>query len=366
MVGTVIEPARVTPGNELVCTVANEKFPEGVIVKVALGWLTQHGWLYVLPRKDMQVYFQFINGEGGQNEAVMMGYRPTGACPVLDPEKTTDCTQLGAGKTPEPGKPIEQAVGSSKFSPANKYRNALMGENGVAEVAVIDGGEDSVYVNADNRICLISKKSVSISTGSLCESAGSLSQQMGSITQKATKDKNVTIDGNFERIVQGTTTENTTGLVKIFSTSADVKISSDSAEVDILGSTKVNLHDGAKASVAIFGNNIVAAQAEGGNDLKIVPGGVAATAGSAGMYIGKDKNATLKVGGNFVEVDSEAGAVEVKYGGSTIVVKDDSVTITGGSSVTVKAANITVDGTTVLVNGSTSSTVKGGLVKLNC
>jgi uncharacterized protein involved in type VI secretion and phage assembly len=365
MVGEVIEAASVTAGNELVCKVKNEKFFEGVTVKVALGWLTQHGWLYVLPRVGMQVYFQFINGEGGQNEAVMVGYRPTETRPVLDPEKTTDCTQLGAGKAPDPGKPIDKAVGSSKFSPANKYRNALMGENGVAEVAVIDGGEDSVYVNADNRICLISKKSVSVSTGSLCESAGSLSQQMGAITQKVTKNKNVTVDGNFERIVQGTTTETTKGAVKISSTSADVDIASTSAVVDILGSTKVNLHDGADASVAIYGNNIVAAQAKGGNELLIVPGGITGNAGSAHMYIGKDKNATLKVGDNFVEV--ETAAVEIKCGGSTIVVKGDSITVEG-KNVTVNGStegNYNGGGATIKGSGGTLK-LNGSVVKLNC
>ena len=132
---------------ELVGKVRNEKFPDGLTVKVALGWLTQQGWLSLLPRVGVQVYFQFLNGAGGQNEAVLVGYRPTGIHPTLDPAKNTGSTELKAGKAPELGESGKSVVDSAEFAPLNKYRNALLAEGAVAEVAVIDGGGGTVDVS---------------------------------------------------------------------------------------------------------------------------------------------------------------------------------------------------------------------------
>lgn len=363
MVGEVIEAASVTDGNELVCKVKNELFGNGLTIKVALGWLTQQGRLYLLPRVGMQVYFQFINGEGGQNEAVMVGYRPSDGKRVPKPEETTDCTQLVAGDAPKAGEPIDKAVGSSKFKPLNKYRNSLTGQDGVAEVAVIDGEEASVYLNADNRICLISKKSVSVSTGSLCESAGSLSQQMGSVTQKVTKDKFVTVDNNFERTVTGYTTESTTKDVFMTSSEGAIGISSDSKTMDIFGSESVTLHDKEDEAKVVLAGDTITAEVKDGNKIGMSPVGITAKAGTAKMFVTTDENATLLVGENKVVVDTDS--VDIRFGDSTIVVKNDSIEIKGGSSVTVKADTISVEGKSVTVNGTTEGNYNGGGATIN-
>ncbi len=327
MIGTVIEDARVTTGKELVCRVMNEKFPQGLTIKVALGWLTRQGWLYLLPRKGVQVYFQFLNGQGGQNEAVMVGYRPTAAYPVPDPTKTTPSTELT-----DQGDPGNKSIASAKFAPVNRYRNSLMGEDGVAEVAVVDGEEATVYIHANNRICGIGDKSISLSTASLYEGAGSCTQQFG--TQDAT------VNRDYTRTVGGITTHTTTG---------NVSMNSQSGAFSIRGSSQVLIYDKDAASIKVEGTTITAA-VPGDDSLEITSGGIKLKAGSASVKLTKDNEICAELGSSKLDITTE---------GATLKSGASKIEMTTGGTIDVTGNNITVHGQNVRILGDS-------LVKLNC
>lgn len=361
MVGTVIEDAKVTGGSELTCKVANEKFPEGITIKVALGWLTQQGWLSLLPRKDTQVYFQFLNGEGGRDDAVLVGYRPTSVQRPLDPAKDTETADLTPNGPPEEGKPAKPSVESASFMPVNKHRLALRGENGVAEIAVIDGGEDSVTVNADNRIGLTSKKSISISTGGLSENANTMNQSFKQMFRNVDEDEyniaskhtqivgsdrlldvgttTTEVDSDRKLIVGATSTEKTVGLVKV---------SSDECIYHVSGDAYVKIEKDSLATLR-KGDNMIWANASE----------VAGAFGKdASKWILKADGMTLVSGDSTVQVNKDG---TIKISGKT------EVKVTSDTKVVIDAADVEVKGKTIVDSGDGGKVeVAGGMVKLNC
>ena len=341
MVGEVVEDAKVTSNNELVCVVRNELFPDGLTIKIALGWLSQHGWLSLLPRVGVQVYFQFVSGKGGGHEAVLLGYRPTADHPLMNPAKNTDSSSLDSDE--------ENAVGDASFSPLNKHRNALMGEHGVAEIAVVDGGEDSVYLHAANRICAKGDKSVNISTRSLHEKAGGASQNFGSLTRKVSKKQKVTIGGDLERTVELTTTETTKG---------DVNISSTEGLIDILGHNQVKLHDDDGAFVDIDKNNIKASLNGEKNFIEIAETGITEAAEDAKVLIASGGTVYVTSGKNssahFLEdravFKANASVIEMKTDGTIDITSKSTVNVKGDSTVFVEGGEVEIKGSKVKLN----------------
>ncbi len=342
MVGEVIEDAKVTPNNELVCIVNNEQFPDGITVKVALVWLSKHGWLSLLPRVGVQVYFQFIAGTGGQHEAVLLGYRPTSDHPLMNPVKNTESASLDPDDA--------EAVGEASFSPLNKHRNALMGESGVAEIAVVDGGEDSVYLKANNRVSMNGDKSVSIKTKSLREKAGDAHQQYGALTRSVSKNQKITIGGE-----------------SIQTTKDVVKISSTDERIELYGKKELKLQD-EKGGMLIIDEDRIRATEPAGNYFEIDPKTVKASSGKAMLTLDKNTLASLSLSKTTVDVSEKT--VTLLAGPGNVVEISDS------GKITVYSKEIEIVGKKLIMQGSDKATIcddkggtivtSGGEIKLNC
>ena len=351
MVGEVVEDAKVTENNELVCIVKNEKFPDGITVKIALGWLSQQGWLSLLPRVGVQVYFQFIAGTGGQHEAVLIGYRPTSDHPLMNPAKNIESDSLDPDD--------EKAVGEASFSPLNKHRNALMGEHGVAEIAVVDGGEDSVYLKANNRVSMNGDKSVSIKTKSLREKVGGAHQQYGSLKRVVSKNQTVDIGKDLERNVEGKTSETTQNEVSIISTKSFVSL---------FGATQVYLHDVDGAFLDIRGNKIKTALKESSQvGIELTDNGISEAVGDAKILIAKKGSVYLTSGKDSSMMLTDKRAL-VKAGESRIEIKDNgNIELYTKGEIKVEGKNVKVKAEKVLLDGGGGKVdLSGSEVKLNC
>jgi uncharacterized protein involved in type VI secretion and phage assembly len=354
MVGEVIKDAWITKHRELLCLVKNERYPDGVTVKVALGWLCEGGWLSLLPRVGMQVYFQFLNGEGGQNEAIMLGYRSNGSYTLIDPDGSMDSMTLLKGEDPTPGAVTEKVVSKSKFSTKNKYRNALRAEKDVAEIAVIDGGEDSVYLHANNRICAFGDKSISLSTEALNQKASCLSQDFGSVGTHVSGSVMEGIDGaHYEMtgkeisIISGDTME----LHGVNS----VVLTEDKGNKLTLNQTQIQLFHKNGHQIYIDESQIQVAHS-GDNQLFIDKDKVDLRCGKASVYTTKDKEAVMKMdpggGGNIIKVTDSEIVSEISKGPSTIINADGMEFAAGKTGVSVKK-----DGDVIIT---------GNFIKLNC
>jgi uncharacterized protein involved in type VI secretion and phage assembly len=383
MVGEVIKGAWVSSRNELLCRIKNERFPEGLTIKVALGWLDLNGWLSLLPRIGMQVYFQFLNGEGGQNEAIMVGYRSNENMPIMDPHKTTDCITLVKGDEPVYENVTDNVVKTAKFSPENNRRNSLSGELGVAEVAVIDGPEKSIYLHANNRICVVGDNQVNIKAGALNESAGDVSQQYGSLCRGVSGDEKVSIKDNVERTVGGSTKEhvvsnettfiggNTVKNVDGTSTEfvkKDISILSSDGNVEMAAKSKLLFHNEMKSKCLISDDSVLVGASKD-SEMNMNPEQLTLKSGKVEMHFTKDTDAILSIDESAFCVSG--GGVSASSGDTQFYIKKNG-NIGGQSKGMIalqadKKIDLIAD-KAIFLSGSGGATIvlEDGEIKLNC
>ncbi len=357
MVGEVIEDAKVTEGKELTCKIKNERYPDGLTAKIALGWLTEQGWQSLLPRKGMQVYFMLVQGEGGQNEAVLIGYRPTAKIPTLDPAETTETKKLKVGTAPEIGSAAEAVVEPETYSPINRQRNTLLGEGAVAEVAVIDGGEDAVSIHANRGVHIVGEEEIHLDGASQCQRAETLDQQFGSVNRGVTGDQKESVGGNHEMTVMG------------------------DQEVQVKGNMDLNTPEDKNVTIAAGDDTVMALQenniaaiysGKGKNELLIVQdkGQITMKSESTTVIEAKDSITASVDGAMVVELTKDDNTVSITQGdGHVTTLNSSGITIeAGGNSIKMdKMANKVeiTGGMEVSISGAVQVNIKGGMINLN-
>lgn len=204
MLGKVVEDAKVSAGNEMTCKIANERFPDGIIAKVSIAWLVPGGGCSALPRAGMEVYFTVVQGLGGQHEAVVLSYRPSGDVKGQDPAQSKDI------KTVVPGDKPGEAVKVDSVSPSNRNRVGMTGEGGAAEVTILDG-DGSISLHANANILLVSDADTSMSSANHMHMSGAVSEQYDSINRVVGGDVTEEIGGNRSLKLTGNDTNETSG-----------------------------------------------------------------------------------------------------------------------------------------------------------
>jgi uncharacterized protein involved in type VI secretion and phage assembly len=196
MLGDVDEDTKVTSGKEMTCRISNERFPDGLTAKVSVAWLVPGGGVTCLPREGMQVYFIFEQGQGGQNEAVVVGYRPSSGVPGQNPASKTETNRLKRGSA------ADQVVEKDSFSPKNRERVGIRGEDAVCEVTLLDA-EKSVSVNAEKDLYFIADEAVHLRSDSHLHMADTVGEQFGSVDRYVDRDQTEWIKGNHDMTVTG-------------------------------------------------------------------------------------------------------------------------------------------------------------------
>lgn len=347
MVGTVTKDAYVTSGSELVCKISNEAFPVDIVARVALGWLSNMGWSSFLPRVGMQVYFLLTQGAGGQNEAVIIGYRPTSTYKALDPAGTTKTAKLAVKTPPELGSKAEEVVVPATYAPSNRQRNTLLGEQGVAEVALIDGGEDSVAIHARQGIHLLGEAEVHIAGASLCEKADTLSQQFGAVERGVVGDQKESIGGNHELTVMGDERRAVQGFSRT-EVQGNVEVVTD-------GESVICLQNGKDTKLELSEDGLIRLMRGSENGLIIET--------DKGSF-STQKGIVLSVADKLkIDISGEGESITIDRDGDVIELTSDGVNIKTGN-VTVQGTKITIKGSQIELTGS-MVTVSGSMIKLN-
>ena len=353
--GKVIEDAKVTSGGELVCRIANDQFPEaedggGLTARVALDWLTPQGWLSLLPRVGNYVYFIFMQGEGGQNEPVVIGYRSTGEIPTLDPAGKQTTPRLKTGEPPKLGQKAEAVVEDDEYAPLNRQRNTLRGEEGVAEVAVIDGADASVAIEADNDIQIISGNAIHTKTTVHCEKVGELHQQFDKVNRGVTESQNESIGKHHSQTVMGSENIFVGGDQKTH-VEHEIFIDNNGEEDITVANGEDNmmiLRKGEEAILKADDDNFLKIHKDGNADLQ--GAGSANISGSGNTMVANGDGIKLTVGGSSITI-SKSGDIEVNA--------STNVTITGSAQVEING------NATVAITGGAEVSLKGAVVNIN-
>lgn len=376
MLGEVVEDAKVSSGQEMTCKVANERFPDGLIAKVSIAWLVPGGGASALPRAGMQVYFVIVQGEGGQNEAVIISYRPSSGVKGQDPSKSVSI------KTVVPGSSPNEAVKVDSISPSNRERVGLTGEGGCAEVTLLDGaGSVSIHATAD--ILLVSDAKTSMSSSDHMHMSGAVSEQFASVnrivggdqTEKIGSNHSITItgnqtakvDGNEDKKIGGTRSITVTGAVtdkidgnetKTVKGPRVVSMKAGHAE-SITGAASTTIKGAKTLSVSATSSETIKGSKtetikgsktetiKGSKSVK-VKGDIVQDAKGA-FVTGVKKDAGFKVDGNLTfEVKKR---VQIKCGSSSIIVeKNGNVTIKGKKLTQKFSGDVKVKGSKVNIN----------------
>ncbi len=196
MLGDVDEDTKVTSGKEMTCRISNERFPDGLTAKVSVAWLVPGGGVTCLPRKGMQVYFIFEQGQGGRNEAVVVGYRPSSVVPGQNPASTITTHRLKRGAA------ADKVVEKDSFAPNNRQRVGIRGENAVCEVTILDA-EGSVSVNAVKDLYFMADAAVNLRSDSHLHMADTVGEQYGAVDRYVDRNQTEWIKGDHTMLVSG-------------------------------------------------------------------------------------------------------------------------------------------------------------------
>jgi type VI secretion system secreted protein VgrG len=367
MVGKVIEDAKTSDGKEITCKIENERFPDGLTIKVSAPWLVPGGGVTSLPRIGMQVYFMLVQGEGGGHEGVMLGYRPTGEVPGLNPAKKTETAILKAGPKPELDKPGKPVVEKSSVSPSNRQRNALSGEGGVCEMAVIDGPDATMSLSANKTISLTSQSDMNISSKNHMQMADVANEQFGELTIGVSGDCTESINGNHqfslqgnqEMFVAGNITRTVSGDIEESVSGNKTGKVSGNLENTISGNVKETVSGNKETRVS--GNNKTTTsgneEIKTDSDMKLSASGKCEIGSGGDMKINSGANLEANAGSN---VSISAGS-EMKITGTTKL-----ELVCGGGSLSIDAAgNVTINGIKVDIVGSAPVSINGAMVKIN-
>jgi hypothetical protein len=208
-VGTVTAAASVN-GGEMTCDVQTQHFGK-VTAKVATNWLDSGGGITMFPRVGAQVFLVFV--QGNKNNGVVIGYRSTGNMTAQNPAGSTATEKLKPGSPPMLKSAPSKVVEADSYAPSNANRLGIRGKDGVAEMAVIDDGEPSVSISANNNIYTTAKAQH--------HSYSSLFLQMvngdcnidilGNENKGIAGDNKQSVGGNQELTVMGNQTEHIQG-----------------------------------------------------------------------------------------------------------------------------------------------------------
>lgn len=367
MLGKVTEDAKVTEGKEMTCLIENERFPDGLAIKVSAPWLVPGGGVTSLPRTGMQVYFMPIQGEGGAHEGVMLGYRPSGEIPGLDPAKQTETAVLKAGPKPELDKPGKPVVEKSSMSPDNRQRNALSGEDGVCEMAVIDGADATMSLSANNTISLTAKANTNISSKNHMQMADTANEQFGELTIGVSGDCTESVNGNHQFSLQGNQDMFVAGNIsRTVSGNVEEAVSGNKTgavdgnlENTISGNVTETVSG--KKGVTVSGDQTVAV--DGSETTSVAGDSKTGADGKCEITSGADM--TINAGSNL-----EAGAssnVTISAGGEMKISGTSKIELVcGGGSLSIDTAgNVAINGVKVDVSGKAPVSITGTVVKVN-
>lgn len=368
MLAEVIEDTKVSAGQEMTCKIANERFPDGIIAKVSIAWLVPGGGASALPRAGMQVYFVIVQGIGGQNEVVIISYRPSGGVKGQDPAKSEDI------KTVVPGSSPDEAVKVDSISPSNRERVGLTGEGGSAEVTLLDGaGSVSIHATAD--IIMVSDAKTSLSSSDHMHMSGAVSEQFSSVNRIVSGDQTEQIGGNHSITVTGNQTakvdgneDKTIGGSRSITVTGAVTDKIDGNETKtVKGPRVVNMKAGhiesitGAASTTVKGAKSLSVKAsstetikgskteniKGSKAVKVKGDIVQDTKGA--LVVSAKKDAGFKIDGNLnFEVKKK---VQIKCGSSQITVeKNGTITIKGKKLTQKFSGAVKIKGSKVNVN----------------
>jgi hypothetical protein len=347
MVGTVTQDAYLSDNLELVCKLSNDAFAADIVARIALGWLSEMGWASFLPRVGMQVYFLLTQGAGGQNEAVVIGYRPTATHKTLDPAGTTETKKLAVKTPPTLGSAAEEVVVPATYAPLNRQRNTLLGEQGAAEVAIIDGGEDSVAIHAAKGVHIVAEAEVHVCGPSVCERADTLSQQFGTVERGVSGDQKESIGGDFELTVMGDETRAIQGRSRT-EVQGNIEAVSDEKSSIVLQcgeNTKLELSKDKFIGLASGSKNGIVIHSDQGRFT---------TSKGIVLSVGDKLKVDLNAEGDSIVIDRDGDLIEMTTEG--VKIKTNNVTVEG--------MKIAIQGTQIELAGS-MVTVSGSVIKLN-
>lgn len=191
--GTIIEDASSINKEEMTCKVKSAQNTT-ITCKVGTGWLVPKGGLTLLPRAGMQVYYTLL--AGSTNNGVMLAYRPSNDVSGQNPNGSTSIHSLQAGGMPSYKKAPPAVVKDHQYKAGNRNFLALKGENGVAQIAVIDGDKASVTINADKNLHTHVKENHT----AFCNK-DYLHGVAGNFLEDIKGDKNTGIHGNHNRSI---------------------------------------------------------------------------------------------------------------------------------------------------------------------
>ena len=352
MLGKVVEDTRVTDGKEMTCVIENERFPEKIVAKVSVAWLAPGGGVTCLPREGMQVYFVLEQGHGGQNEAVVVGYRPSSAVPGQDPAQTTKTLRLKSGSS------ADSVVAEDDFSPKNRERVGVRGEEAVCEVTLLDK-EGSVSVNATKDIYLMADKTVSLRSETHLHMADTVREQYKEVNRYVDEDQTEWINGNHDMRVSG---DQTVVIEKNQNTSIDKDMTTS-----VEGSETLSV----KKSRSVLIEKDHTRSVDGEETITVKKGRT--------LSVDKDYTETVKKN---KDVTVEKDLTQNVTGKQTVVVKkaaslksEDTITLNadkkvmivcGSAKVTIeKNGNVTVEGNKFTHKASGNMVLKGSKVNVN-
>lgn len=356
MLGKVTKDTWTTDGKEMVCQIENERFPDGLIVKVSAPWLSTGGGIAAFPREGQQIYFLHVQGAGGHHEGVIIGYRSTAETPGLNPGKTTTMKKLKAGPKPELDKPAQPVVESEEIAPSNRQRNALAGEAGAAEMAVIDGDAPSVSMSAKGALLLSTEGDSNITCKNHMHIADVATEQFGERTLGVSGDSTEAIGGNVQQSIMGNQ--------DAFIAGNQAFTISGNAEQSISGNKTVTVSGNFEASVS------------GTGSVSVTGDMTESMAANKTESIGGDKELSCT---NYTQSASSNSSINagstLELNGTTVAVSaSGEVTISGtskielacaGSSVTIDPTGIVMSGPKIDVSGQAMVTIAGAMVKIN-
>lgn len=338
MLGYVEEDTRVTPGTEMTCRISNERFPKGLVAKVSTAWLVPGGGVTALPRAGMQVYFVIVQGNGGQNEAVVVGYRPSKDVPGQDPEKSSSITTVVLADSED------EIVKSDDISPSHRQRVGIRGENATSEMTILDD-EGSVSVHATNDVLLVSDAKTRMFSSDYIHLSGAVAEQFATVNRLITSDKKEKIVGNSSTKVKKnqnvsvTQNQHTTvgNNIVMHSEKGDIHIKNDvekSICLDNGEENKFGLMEDKQIFMACGEDEVV--QLDKGK--------------MAMMKSGTE--AKIQVGKNAISIVSDT--IKIELGGSDITIDSGGITVNSESKVSVVGSGeVSVDAQKVVVTGST-------------
>lgn len=360
MLADVIEDAKISGGGETTCKIANERFPDGIVAKVSVAWLVPGGGMSSLPRAGMQVYFMFVQGAYGGNEAVVIGYRPSSKVPGMDPAKTTKTKRLEPGGTPD------EPVKIKTIEPNNRQRVGLCGEGGAAEVTLLDG-DGSVFIHGTADVIVVADAEMDLNSATYLNMSDSVSELFGSVTRVVSGDQTESIGGNHDMKVTGNQTmavdgnqeESVKGQRKLSVTGIAERSVKGAENIKVTGVRKVSMNGGHVESV------------KGTQKISIKGGRTVSVSKDLSEEVKGSK--TLKVKGDVKNQIDGAEKSKVKGNVSFAIDKElifkvkDKVRIECGKSKIIidKNGNVTVKGKKFNHKASGNVTIKGSKVNLN-